>query len=274
MVIPRTLTPRTLLSPRSLFPSLLCTLALSCAGAASPPQAALPVAAQSLSPPPNAAQAAELDRYRRLANDYGQLSRYASDDAALPPPAAPNTRVIFFGDSITDSWHLDQFFPGRNYLNRGISGQTTPQMLVRFRQDVLALHPAVLVVLAGTNDLAGNTGPETLTQVEDNYSTLAELSHLHGIRVVFASVTPVNDSVHPDMSHGRPPASILALNTWLANYCAANGHTYLDYFSAMVDPGGMLRRELSGDGLHPNAAGYAVMAPLAQAAVTRALRGN
>ncbi len=220
----------------------------------------------------NAAQAQqqELDRYRRLANDYGQLSRYAAADAALPTQPGSN-RVIFYGDSITDGWHLDQSFPGRNYINRGISGQTTPQMLVRFRQDVLDLHPAVLVVLAGTNDLAGNTGPETITQIEEDYATMAELCRVHGIRLVFSSVTPVSNYVHPDMTVHRQPEQILALNNWLRQYSTANGLVYLDYYSAMVDSSGSLRREISGDGLHPNSAGYAVMTPLAGAAVAKAL---
>ena len=157
------------------------------------------------------------------------------------------------------------------YINRGISGQTTPQMLVRFRQDVIDLEPKVVVVLAGTNDLAGNTGPISVAQTEGNYATLAELARLHGITVVFSSVMPVNDAVHPDMTTGRPPSKTLALNAWLRNYCIVNNLVYLDYFSAMVDPSGKLQRPLSGDGLHPNEAGYRVMAPLAQQAVTAAL---
>ncbi len=249
-----------------VFPAslLLCFAAVLPSGAQQPAPSPPPVTA-------NAVQQGELDHYRRLATDYGTLSRYAAADTALPPAAPGDKRVLFFGDSITDSWHLDQFFPGRNYINRGISGQTTPQMLVRFRQDVLRLNPAVLLVLAGTNDLAGNTGPETLSEIEDDYATFAELSRLHGIHLVFASVTPVNNYVSPQMTVTRAPAQIVALNAWLRQYCAANSCTYLDYFTAMVDGNGMLRRELSGDGLHPNAAGYAVMAPLAQAAIDRAL---
>ncbi len=213
----------------------------------------------------------QLDQYRRLANDYGGLAHYAQANASLPAAAPTDKRVMFFGDSITDFWHIDQSFPGRGYVNRGISGQTTPQMLVRFRQDVIDLHPAVLVVLAGTNDLAGNTGPETLQQIEDDYATMAELARAHGIRVVYSSVTPVNDYIHPDTTVHRHPADILALNVWLKQYCAANRLVYLDYFPAMQDATGALRKELSGDGLHPNAAGYAVMAPLAQAAIVQAL---
>lgn len=230
---------------------------------------------QTAQPPadPAAAQAKELDHYRKLADDYGQLSRYAAANASLPPVTAADKRVIFYGDSITDGWHLDQYFPGKGYINRGISGQTTPQMLVRFRQDVIDLHPAVLVVLAGTNDLAGNTGPETTEQIEGDYATMADLAKAHDIHMVFASVTPVSSygSAGTGMLTSRPTAKIIELNKWLKGYCATNHLTYLDYYPAMLDESGMLKRELSGDGLHPNAAGYAVMAPLAQTAVNRAL---
>ncbi len=203
--------------------------------------------------------------------DFGQLMRYQAANRLLPPPVPGEPRVIFYGDSITDGWKLDQYFPGKGYINRGISGQTTPQMLVRFRQDVLGLQPKVLVVLAGTNDLAGNTGPMTLEQTEENYASMAELARLHHIALVFSSVMPVSDYIHPDMTTGRPPAKILALNAWLRNYCRANNLIYLDYFTAMVDPSGQLQKLLSNDGLHPNEAGYRVMAPLAQQAVNAAL---
>ncbi len=228
---------------------------------------------QATQPVDPAAQAKELDHFRKLANDYGQLSRYAAADASLPAATTADKRVIFYGDSITDGWHLDQFFPGKGYINRGISGQTTPQMLVRFRQDVIDLHPAVLVVLAGTNDLSGNTGPETTRQIEDDYATMAELAKAHDVHMVFASVTPVSSygPAGAAMPAGRPPAKILELNQWLRQYCATNRLTYLDYYPAMVDESGMLKRDYSADGLHPNAAGYAVMAPLAQAAVNHAL---
>ncbi len=253
--------------PRSL---LLASL-FSVAAPLLAQQPAQPIDPARISAVPMQAQQQELDRYKRLVNDYGQLSRYSAADAALPPAAPGEKRVIFFGDSITDGWHLDQYFPGRNYINRGISGQTTPQMLVRYWQDVINLHPAVVVLLAGTNDLAGNTGPETLAQIEADYAMLAQLSHANGIRLVFSSVTPVSNYIFPDALTHRPIASVLALDAWLQNYCAANHLVYLNYYPAMVDSAGMLRRELSADGLHPNAAGFAVMAPLAQAAVTAAL---
>jgi len=253
---------------RVLCVSLLLSFALS----------APALSQQTAQPPvdPAAVQAQELEHYRKVANDYGQLQRYAAVDAALPAATTTDKRVIFYGDSITDGWHLDQFFPGQGYVNRGISGQTTPQMLVRYRQDVINLHPAVLVVLAGTNDLAGNTGPETIQHIEDNYATMGELAKLHGIHMVFASVTPVS-SYGPSgesMMAGRPPAKIAELNQWLKQYCVTNHLTYLDYYPALIDASGMLKREYSADGLHPNAAGYAVMAPLAQAAVNQALRSR
>ncbi len=203
--------------------------------------------------------------------DFGQLARYQAANHLLPAPAPGEQRVIFYGDSITDGWKLDQYFPGKGYINRGISGQTTPQMLVRLRQDVIDLQPKVLVVLAGTNDLAGNTGPMTVEQTEENYASMAELARLHHIALVFSSVMPVSDYVHAEMTAGRPPAKILELNTWLKNYCRVNNLIYLDYFTAMVDSSGQLQKALSSDGLHPNDAGYRVMAPLAQQAVTAAL---
>jgi len=225
------------------------------------------------------ASARSLEMYREgnarmLMNDYGQLARYHDDDANLAAPAADEQRVVFFGDSITDIWKLDESFPGKHYINRGIGGQTTPQMLVRFRPDVIELKPAVVVVLAGTNDIAGNTGDETLEQIEGDYATMAELAKANGIRPVFASVMPI-DNYNPTALRfflQRSPEKILALNVWLKNYCADQGLVYLDYFSAMVDERGMLKAELTGDGLHPNAAGFAVMAPLAEAAIERAER--
>jgi acyl-CoA thioesterase I len=220
---------------------------------------------------------AGLDQYRarRIAvffDDFGQLGRYRDANAALKPPAPGENRVIFFGDSITDIWHLAEYFPGKPYINRGIGGQTTPQMLVRFRQDVIDLHPKVVVVLAGTNDIAGNTGPMRNEDIEANYATMAEFASVHGIAIVFSSVLPVHDYTEKakDFSAQRPQKRILELNTWLRDYCAKNALVYLDYFSAMVDDKGMLRRDLADDGLHPNAAGFKIMAPLAEAALQKA----
>jgi lysophospholipase L1-like esterase len=206
-------------------------------------------------------------------NDFGQLGRYRSANAGLPAPKPEEQRVIFFGDSITDAWHLDEYFPGKGYLNRGIGGQTTSQMLVRFRQDVIELQPAVVVILAGTNDIAGNTGAISIEDIEANFASQAEMARTHQIRVVFSSVTPVHDYTPQSqlMFAQRSPAKILALNGWLKNYCEKNGLIYLDYFSGMVDAQGLLKKDLAVDGLHPSDAGYRIMAPLADAAIQQAL---
>lgn len=207
-------------------------------------------------------------------NDFGQLGRYRDANKALAAPGPGEQRIIFFGDSITDGWHLEQYFPGRGYINRGISGQTTSQMLVRFRQDVIALRPAAVVILAGTNDIAGNTGPIAVGDIEANYASLAEMAHANGIRLIFSSVMPVHDYTPQSQNFfaQRDPSEILALNTWLKNYSSANGLTYLDYYSAMVDDHGLLRKDLAADGLHPNDAGYKIMTPLAEAAIEQALK--
>lgn len=216
-----------------------------------------------------------LDQYRasRIAiytDDFGELSRYRNADATLGSPASGENRVVFLGDSITDYWKLSDNFPGKPYINRGIDGQSTSQMLVRFRQDVINLHPKVLVVLAGTNDVAGVTGPMRNEDIEANYASTAEMAGAHHIRVIFASLLPVNNYT-ADAKESfalRPRERILALNAWLKDYCAKNRLVYLDYFSAVVDDKGMLKRDLSDDGLHPNASGYKIMAPLAEKAIT------
>jgi lysophospholipase L1-like esterase len=220
-----------------------------------------------------------LDEYRasRIAiytDDFGELARYRDGNAALAPPGTKENRVVFLGDSITDYWKLPDYFPGKPYLNRGIDGQTTPQMLVRFRQDVIDLHPKVLVVLAGTNDIAGVTGPTRNEDIEANYTSMAELARAHNIHLVFSSLLPVyNYTEDAKESFAlRPAERILVVNRWLEHYCAKNGFVYLDYFSALVDEHGMLKRDLSDDGLHPNAAGYKIMAPLAEASIVKALR--
>ena len=209
-------------------------------------------------------------------NDFGELSRYREANARLASPAAGEKRVVFLGDSITDGWHLEENFPGKPYVNRGIGGQTTPQMLVRFRQDVIDLLPKVVVILAGTNDIAGNTGPMELSDIEANYTSLAELAKLYGIRVVFSSVLPVNNYTPESQEFfaQRSPEKILKLNDWLKAYSAAHGCVYLDYFHAMVDDKGLLKRELANDGLHPNKDGYKIMAPLAEKAIAEALAKN
>jgi len=216
-----------------------------------------------------------------VAGDFGRLSRFAGANAALAPKRAGERRVVFFGDSITDNWSkagYGGFFPGKPYLNRGIGGQTTSQMLLRFQPDVIALQPDVVVILAGTNDIAGTSGPMSLGTVEQNLATMAELAKLHRIRVVLASILPVSDDKKdPEgrpllRTQDRPPAKIRALNAWMQDYALRNGHVYLDYYSAAVDGSGLLKAELNNDGLHPNAAGYAVMAPRAEQAIAEAFR--
>lgn len=208
--------------------------------------------------------------------DWQELARYRDENRRQAPPAPGESRVVFMGDSITDVWpSRAPFFPGMGYIDRGISGQTTPQMLVRFRPDVIDLKPKVVVILAGTNDIAGNTGPMTDEEIEGNLASMSELARAHGIQVVLSSILPVSEAhPNPDMAPQtmqRPMSRIRALNDWMKKYAAAHGHLYLDYFSKMTDENGLLRPELSEDDLHPNAKGYAVMEPLAQAAIGEAL---
>jgi lysophospholipase L1-like esterase len=203
--------------------------------------------------------------------DLNQLGRYHADNQRLKTvPADPN-RVVFLGDSITDGWNLAQFFPGKPYVNRGIGGQITSQMLVRTFPDVIDLHPAALIVLAGTNDIGQNNGPETMQMVEENIQAISELAQKHGIKVILCSVLPVSDYAPEPRTPKRPPAQIAALNKWLEQYAAGSGAIYCDYFTALVDEKGFLKQGLSGDGLHPNADGYRVMAPLAEAAIDKAV---
>lgn len=226
---------------------------------------------------------ANVARLETRLTDWPALGRYRADNETVTAPAKNEKRVVFMGDSITDLWdepRFGGFFPGKPYVNRGISGQTTPQMLIRFRPDVIELKPEVVVILAGTNDIAGNTGPMTLEAIEANIASMAELARVHRIRVVLASVMPVSDyettadGQPRNQTIRRPPEKIKALNEWVKNYAAANKLTYLDYYSAMVDDKGFLKDELSNDGLHPNDKGYQVMAPLAEQAIERALKGR
>jgi lysophospholipase L1-like esterase len=216
---------------------------------------------------------AELDRDKKILLDWPALSRYADENAKLAPRAANEIRVVFMGDSITDAWikRSPKFFadnPG--YIDRGISGQTTPQMLIRFRPDVIALKPNAVVILAGTNDIAGNTGPMTLEMIEDNFRSMVDLAKANNIAVVLSSVMPVCDYIRPQTER-RPPAQIIALNAWIKDYCAKNYLVYLDYYSALLDDQKMFKKELTYDGLHPNEAGYAVMEPLARKAIAQRL---
>jgi lysophospholipase L1-like esterase len=205
--------------------------------------------------------------------DWPGLDHYKSENAALPPATPGERRVVFFGDSITDAWgrgpDTGSFFPGKPYVNRGISGQTTAQMLVRFRQDVVDLHPRAVVILAGTNDVAGNTGPMTAEMTEDNFRSMVEIARANGIRAILASILPAADFPwHPGL---QPASKIRALNDWLQSYCRSEGLVYIDYYTPLADAAGGMKPRLSFDGVHPTAKGYAIMAPLAQAGIDKAL---
>ena len=207
----------------------------------------------------------------KLMVDFADLAHYRDADVQLPPPAAGENRVVFMGDSITEGWKLQESFPGKPYINRGISGQTSSQMLLRFRPDVINLKPKVVVILAGTNDLAENTGPVTLDQVENNLASMADLASANGIRVVMCSIVPtVRYWWHPGSENPAP--KIAELNKWIKAYAAEKNYPYVDYFSAMADKEGGLPKNLSPDGVHPSAAGHAIMAPLVEAAIEKALK--
>lgn len=254
--------------PKASIARALLLGALAVAGAAGTVSAQTPAPGQpAQQTPEERARAAQ----ERLLNDWPNLARYREANAALAAPAAGENRVVYYGDSITDAWarYFPTMFPGKPYVGRGISGQTTPQMLVRFRQDVVALQPKVVVILAGTNDIAGNTGPSTQQMIQDNLASMAEIANANGIRVVLASVLPASDyRWRPGL---EPGPKIVALNAWTKEYAARNGHVYLDYHSAMTDARLGLPLELSGDGVHPNEAGYRIMAPLAERAIAEAL---
>ncbi|HET9385375.1 MAG TPA: SGNH/GDSL hydrolase family protein [Gemmatimonadales bacterium] len=222
--------------------------------------------------------------------DWNQLGRYHQANQQLKQQPVPAGRVVFMGDSITDGWNLAESFPRKPFVNRGIGGQVTAQMLVRLYPDVIDLKPAAMVVLAGTNDIARNNGPVTLTMIEQNIMAMTELAQLHGIKVLLSSVMPISDypylrqqSAPPapavqggrgapprqKMTDGRPPSDILKLNAWMKEYAATVNATYVDYFSATVDDNGWLKDSISGDGLHPNADGYAIMTRVLTAALQK-----
>jgi len=211
---------------------------------------------------------------QQLRSDWANFAKYRDANASLTPPQKGESRVVFMGNSITEGWQ--QYFPtmfaGKPYINRGISGQTTPQMLVRFRPDVIALKPKVVVILAGTNDIAGNTGPSTLEMIEDNIASMAEIARANGIKVVLSSVLPVFD--YPWKPGLQPAPKIIALNKWMKDYARSHGAVYLDYHSAMADSRGGMREGLASDGVHPNEAGYRLMAPLVEQAIAQALRAR
>ncbi len=212
-----------------------------------------------------------LEAQRRLLSDWAGLIHYGSENTELPRPARTEDRVVFLGDEITEYWGRGkaQFFPGKPYLNRGIQGQTTPQMLVRFRQDVIALKPKVVVILAGMNDIASFYEPITQAMTAENITSIVELAKSNNIRVVLASLTPVCDCYVKQTSL-RPQGKIIGINGWLKSYAATSGSVYLDYSAALTE-GRNFKKELTNDGLLPNEAGYAVMAPLAEAAIAQAL---
>ena len=229
--------------------------------------------------------------------DWNQLGRYYAANRELKTQPSDPKRVVFMGDSITDGWHLDEYFPGKPYVNRGISGQVTSQMLVRMYPDVIELKPAAMVVLAGTNDIARNNGPATAEMIEENIMAMTELAQHHGIKVLLCSILPVSDYpylaqqsgrgpqppagagrggrgpvMRQRMTVGRPPEDILKLNAWMKSYAEQANATYVDYFSALVDEKGWMKDGIANDGLHPNAEGYKIMAPIVSAAVDRLVR--
>jgi lysophospholipase L1-like esterase len=237
----------------------------------------LPLAAFAQTPaPPPTVIPPPLRQLVSLVDDYGNTKRYAAENATVQPGAPGEQRVVFMGDSITDNMHNTQrfgpFFPGKPYLNRGIGGQTTAQMLLRFYPDVIALQPKAVVIFGGTNDIAGNLGPVSLESVEQNLASMADIARANNIKVVMASVMPVcNLPGRPPMTLGRPPETILQLNKWIKDYAASHNAVYLDYYSVTVDDKGFLQAGITEDGLHPTAKGYEVMNPLAEKAIAQAL---
>lgn len=212
---------------------------------------------------------------QQLLNDFPWLARFKEADLKLGAPAAGEDRVVFMGDSITEGWHFDApggVFAAKPYINRGISGQTTPQMVLRFHQDVIALQPKVVVILAGTNDIAGNTGPMTLAETENNIAAMAEIAAQNHIRVVLCSILPAFD--YPWRPGLTPAPKIDAINAWMKDYAAQHGHVYVDYHTAMKDARDGLPANLSQDGVHPTQAGYEMMAPLVEAGISKALKGS
>ncbi|MGA7235788.1 MAG: SGNH/GDSL hydrolase family protein [Bryobacteraceae bacterium] len=227
----------------------------------------------ALAQPNESTEAAHLQRQRQLLLDWASLTRYGSEDSEVRPPKTGENRVVFLGDQVTEGWGAGgEFFPGKPYLNRGIRDQSTAQMLVRFRQDVIELEPKVVVIQAGTNDLGGLTGPVTEGMMIENFMSMAELAKVHGIRVVLASVLPVCDCFK-NQTAIRPQGKIISLNGAIKSYAAQSGSVYLDYYSALA-AGRNFKKELTSDGLQPNQAGYAAMVSVAEQAIAQALAGK
>lgn len=249
--------------------SALLLLAAACDRPAAPSAASPGAPAATI---PDSAMQRQRAADSAFRNDYANFARYRDANSALPAPGPGEQRVVFMGNSITDGWaqHFPVMFPGKPYVGRGIGGQTTPQMVIRFHADVVALRPAVVVILAGTNDIAGNTGPSTNEMIQHNLEAMTNIAQANGIRVVLSSVLPVFD--YPWRPGLKPAPRIVALNAWMKGYAARVGAVYLDYHSAMKDDRDGLRAGLGDDGVHPNEAGYRIMAALADAAITDALK--
>lgn len=205
------------------------------------------------------------------AQSWANTERFKDENAKLAPPSPRESRVVFMGNSITEGWISSRpgFFSGKPYVNRGIGGQTTPQMLVRFRQDVINLKPKVVIILAGANDIAGNTGPSTVEMIMDNLISMAQLARANGIKVILSSVLPVYD--YPWKPGLEPVEKIATLNAMMKKYAEENGMCYLDYFTSMADEQKGLKKEYTYDGVHPNEEGYKHMEPLAEKAIKKAL---
>jgi lysophospholipase L1-like esterase len=241
------------------------------------PETKAPATAPVQAAPATTASGHPNDEYWRkhdqlMLTDFPWLAKFKEDDLKVGPPAAGEKRVVFMGDSITEGWHLDGSFPGKPYINRGISGQTTPQMVLRFHQDVIALKPKAVIILAGINDVAENTGPITPEETEANLAAMAEMATANHIKVVLCSVLPAFD--FPWHSGMAPAPKVMVLNEWIKAYAAEKGYVYVDFYSAMKDERGGLPATLSHDGVHPLPAGYAIMAPLAEAGIERAFKNR
>jgi len=209
----------------------------------------------------------------KMLEDFGEQYIYAPLNAALPAPAAGERRVVFLGDSITDKWNLAAYFPGKPYVNRGIGGQVTPQMVVRFHADVVALKPAAVVILGGVNDVQGVLQVEDEPQIEANYAAMAEMAQANGIRPIFTAILPVNNYAEAAKSvlDERKPAELARINAWLKAYCDAHGYGFIDYGPMLRDDHGLMRADYSIDGVHPTPAAYAVMAPAAEKLIEQVL---